>query len=85
MSRVTFIIDRLALTGFEPGDRRALVEALRRELASELNNPAARAAWTSERDRSVLRLGRMPCEPGTAGGREFGVGLARAVVKGLRR
>ncbi len=85
MTRVIVTIDRLALTGFEPADRKALVDGLRRELARALADPAAREAWMGARDQPVLRLGQMPFEPGPAGGRKFGARLARVVGKGPRR
>jgi hypothetical protein len=85
MTRVTVTIDRLKLTGFEPADRHALVEGLRRELARLLADPQARSAWASAPDRAVLRLGQMQFEPGPTGGRKLGAGVARAVGKGLTR
>ena len=80
MSRIHVTIDRLVLPGIAPGERQALVEALRSELARVLlQGGQARARRTP-----VLRLGRLPMLAGIAGSRKFGVGLARAIGKGLQ-
>jgi len=84
VSRVRVTIDQLVLKGLEPADRRALVEGLQAELSQILSNPAARAAWGGSHRTPLLRLGRMPLEPGPSGGRKFGGGLARAIGKGLK-
>jgi hypothetical protein len=84
VSRVHLTIDRLVLSGLEPGDRKALVEGLKAELSQILSDPAARAALGGSRRTPVLKLGRMLLEPGPAGGRKFGGGLARAIGKGMR-
>jgi hypothetical protein len=84
MSRITLNIDRLVLKGFEPGDRNALVQGLQAELSRVLADPVTRAEWARSHRTPVLRLGRMPIEPGPAGGRKFGAGLARAIGKGLK-
>ncbi len=72
MSRIQVTIDQLALKGFDAADRKALVEGLRSELSRVLSDPAGRAEWARSRRTPVLRLGRMPVEPGLAGGRKFG-------------
>ena len=84
MSRITLTIDRLVLKGFDAGDRKALAEGLQAELSRVLADPATRADWARPHRTPVLRLGRMPLEPGPAGGRKFGGGLARAIGKGLK-
>jgi hypothetical protein len=84
MSRITLTIDRLVLKGFEAGDRKALAEGLQAELRRVLADPATRADWARPHRTPVLKLGRMPLEPGLAGGRKFGGGLARAIGKGLK-
>lgn len=84
MSRITLSIDRLVMRGFEPGDRNALVQGLEAELSRLLADPAARAEWARSHRTAVLRLGRMPFEPGPAGGRKFGSAVARAIGKGLK-
>ena len=84
MSRIRVTIDRLVLKGFEAGERKALVEGLQGELSRVLADPAARAEWTRSQRRPVLRLGRMPIEPGPSGGRKFGGTVARAIGKGLK-
>jgi hypothetical protein len=84
MSRITLNIDRLVLKGFEPGDRNALVQGLQAELSRVLADPVTRAEWARSHRTPVLRLGRMPIEPGPAGGRNFGAELARAIGKGLK-
>jgi hypothetical protein len=84
MSRIRVTIDQLALKGFETGERKALVEALQTELAATLADPANRVEWTRSRRTPVLRLGQMPFAKGSAGGRTFGVDLARAIGRGLK-
>jgi hypothetical protein len=84
MSRVHVIIDQLVLRGIEPADRKALVEGLQDELSRVLANPASRAGWSGSHRTPVLKLGRMPLEPGPSGGRKFGGGMARAIRKGLK-
>jgi hypothetical protein len=82
MSRVRVTIDSLVLKGLDPTARKGLVEGLRAELSRVLSDPAVRGAWTHSQRTPVLKLGRMPLEPGAAGG--FGRGLARAIVKGRK-
>ena len=84
MSRVSVTIDRLLLTGFEPADRTALLEGLQSELSRVLADSAAGGEWARSRRTPVLRLRPLPFEPGRAGGRKFGQGLARAVSRSLK-
>jgi hypothetical protein len=84
VSRIRLSIDRLVLRGFEPGDRKALVEGLRSELSRVLADPATRAKWARPHRTPVLRLGRMPLDPGPAAASKFGRGVARAIGKGLK-
>jgi hypothetical protein len=84
MSRIVLSIDRLVLRGLEAGERKALAEGLQAELSRVLADPATRAEWARPHRTPVLRLGRMPMEPGPAGGRKLGGGLARAIGKGLK-
>ena len=64
MSRIHLHIDRLVLPEMAVSDRAALVEGLKGELARALADPAARAGWARSHRTPVLRLGRMPLEPG---------------------
>jgi hypothetical protein len=84
MSRIQVTIDQLVLKGFEPGQRKALAEELQGELSRVLADPATRAGWARPHRTPVLRLGRMAIEPGAAGSRKFGGGVARAIAKGLK-
>jgi hypothetical protein len=84
MSQVRVTIDRLVLKGLEPTERKALVEGLQRELSQVLSDPATRAEWARSHRTPVLRLGRLPLEPGTSGGRKFGKQMARALGRGLK-
>lgn len=84
MSRVRVSINQLVLKGLEPVDRKALVEEFQRELSQVLSDPAARAEWARSHRTPVLRLGRLPLEPGPSGGRKFGKQMARAVGRGLK-
>jgi hypothetical protein len=84
MSRINLTVDRLVLRGFEPTDRKALVEGLQSELSRVLADPATRAEWARPHRTPVLRLGRMTLESGPSGARKFGGGMARAIGKGLK-
>jgi hypothetical protein len=84
MSRILVHIDHLVLPRMEIGDRKALVEALRDELTHSLSDPAARADWARPHRTPVLRLGRIPQEPGISGWRKFGALMARSLGKGLK-
>jgi hypothetical protein len=84
VSRINLTIDQLVLRGFEPGDRKALVEGLQTELSRVLADRATRAEWARPHRTPVLRLGRMPLEFGLPGRRKFGRGMARAMGKGLK-
>jgi hypothetical protein len=84
MSRITLTIDRLVLQGFEAADRKALVEGLQGELSRVLSDSASRAEWAQSHRTPILRVGRMPLEPGPSGGRKFGNGMARAIGRGLK-
>ena len=81
---VHLTIDQLVLRGFDPGERKALVEALRSELSRVLADPATRAEWARPHRTPMLRPGQMPLEPGLAGARKLGRGVARAIGKGLK-
>jgi hypothetical protein len=85
MSRVRLTIDQLTLKGFEALDGRALAEALQSELARVLSDPSIRGQWARSHRTPVLRLGRVPIETGSPGGRKFGRGMAHAIGKGLKR
>jgi hypothetical protein len=84
MSRINVTIDQLALRGFEPADRTALLEGLQVELRRVLANPAARATWALSRRTPILRLGRIPFSPGPSGGRNFGIRMAAAIGERLK-
>jgi hypothetical protein len=84
MSRTRVTIDRLVLRGFDPGDRKALVEGLQSEVSRVLADPATRAEWARPHRTPVLRLGRLPLEFGHSGARNLGRGVARAIVRGLK-
>ena len=83
-ARVTLHIDRLVLRGIDPLDQRALTDGLKRELARVLGTPAARSVMPQSKRTPVLKLGRMAMQPGQAGARAFGSGVARAIGKGMR-
>jgi hypothetical protein len=83
MSRIRLIIDRVALQGFDPAERNALIAGLRSELERTLADRQLRAAWKSHR-RPVLRLGSLPLEPGPRGSRTLGSQIARAVGRSMK-
>jgi hypothetical protein len=84
MSRIKLTIDRLVLTGFDPADRNALAEGLQGELSRLLADPVTDAASAQSRRTPVVRLGRMPLDPGPSGGRKLGHTIARGIGKGLK-
>ena len=83
MSRILINIDCLVLKGIDPADRLALANGIKAELARILADPATRAALSQSRRTPVLRLGRIRLDPGQAGARKFGGGIARAIGKNL--
>jgi hypothetical protein len=83
MSRIRLVIDRVALQGFDPGERNALIEGLRGELERTLADRHARAAWKSHR-RPVLRLGTLTLDQGLRGSRALGSQIARAVGRSMK-
>lgn len=84
VSRINLTIDRIVLHGFDPADRRALLEGLQAELSRVLGDPAGRATWANSHRTPVLKLGRMPVSPGPSGGRALGARIGRAIGKGLK-
>ena len=80
MRNIRVEIDAVVLQGFEPADRKALVEGLQSELARVLGSTSGLRSHRTP----VLRLGRMPLEPGFLGSRKLGAGVARAMGKGLK-
>jgi hypothetical protein len=84
MTRIRVTIDELVLKGIAAGDRNALVDGLRSELARVLADPAARADWARTHRTPVLRLGQLPLESGPSGARTLGKGVARAIGRGLK-
>ena len=84
MSRIDVTIDHVVLRGLDPADRPAFVSGLMGELARALADRAGMASAGSRRT-PVLRLGHMTLEPGAAGARKLGGGIAGAINKGIRR
>jgi hypothetical protein len=84
MSRIRVTIDQIVLRGVEADARRPLIEGLQAELSRLLADPAGRAEWAHSRRTPLLRLGRLAMEPAPAGARKFGVGVARAIGRGLK-
>ncbi len=81
---VTLHIDRLVLRGIDPLDQRALTDGLKTELARVMSTPTVQGAMQRSRRTPVMKLGRMAIQPGQAGARAFGSGIARAIGKGMR-
>ena len=84
LTKINLTIDQLLLRGFEPGDRKALVDGLLGELSRVLADPVTRAEWARPHSTPVLRLGGLPLESGGAGARKLGGGVARAIGRGLK-
>ena len=84
MSRIRVTIDELALRGFEPAQRKALVEGLQAGLSRALAELGAADACARSGRTPLLRLGPLAIEPGASGARKFGGGLAHRVVRGAK-
>jgi hypothetical protein len=83
MSRIRVSIDQLALRGFDAAERMAIIDGLKSELARMAADPTTRAAWRSQRT-PVLRLGKLPHQPGPSGSRAFGSAVARAIGRSVK-
>lgn len=83
MRRVTVTIDRLTLSGVDPANRMALIDALNAELARTLSGPASGLDQARSRSVAVVRGGKVATEPGIAGARKLGRAAARAIGKGV--
>jgi len=84
MSRIRLNIDRVVLKGVEPGEGKAMVEALRAELTRVLSNGTLQTEGLRSYRTPVLKLGRKPLQPGVGGARKFGTGLAKTIQNGLK-
>lgn len=84
MSRIRLNIERLVLNGFEPVEGKALARALEAQLQHVLANPATRSEWARSHRTPVMKLGRMPMQPGSDGASRFGKQVANAVGRGLK-
>jgi hypothetical protein len=82
VSRIDLHIDRVVIHGLEAADQKALLEGLGHELSRIFSDPNVRASIARSRRTPVLRLGRTAWEPGPAGTRKLGAGIARAIGKG---
>ena len=83
MSRIRITIDRVALQGFEPAERTALVEGLKGELAKMLADPRSRAGLKARRT-PVLRLAGLERQTGPSGSRKLGTAVARAIQRSVK-
>ena len=84
MSRINLTIDQVVLRGFDPGDRKALLEGLQTELSRVLADPATRATWARSHRTPVLKLGPMAVSLGPSGGRLLGTRIGGAIGRGLK-
>ena len=84
MSRIHLTIDRLVLKGLQHGQDKALVESLRAQLSEILTDRSTRAEWARSHRTPVLKLGRLPIEAGSVGGRKIGAQIARGIGRGLK-
>lgn len=84
MKRIHLTIDRLALSGFDPAQRSALIEGLQSELTRIFGNPETRSGLKHSRRTPVLRLGSIALDPGLSGSRKFGGSVARAIGRSLK-
>jgi hypothetical protein len=84
MSRIHLKIDRLVLNGLQPGQDKALVEALRTQLSKILADRGTRAEWARSHRTPLLKLGSVPLGTGTTGAKNLGTQIARGIGKGLK-
>ncbi|HET9364083.1 MAG TPA: hypothetical protein VFP71_03750 [Candidatus Angelobacter sp.] len=84
MSRIHLVIDRIVLNGLQPGQDKAVVESLKKQLTTILSDRRARAEWARSHRTPVLKLGNVPMANGTAGAKTFGTQVARGIGKGLK-
>jgi hypothetical protein len=84
MSRIRVAIDQVVLTGIEAGERQAVIDGLRAELAAALAGGGPGPGWARPWRRDVLRLPGITAEPGPGGGRRLGRSVGRAVGRSLR-
>jgi hypothetical protein len=82
MSRIRLTIDHLALKGFDPAEKAALVDGLRTELERVLANRNPRAQWRARRT-PVMRL-NVPSPSGSPGRKALGAAVARAIVRSVK-
>jgi hypothetical protein len=75
-------IDALALRGFAPGQRDAIADGLRAELAHLVAAAAGGAAFAHGRSIAALNLGKMQVKPGESANR-LGRMVARRLAKGI--
>jgi hypothetical protein len=84
MSRIEVKIDHVVLRGFDPADRHSVVNGLKSELSHILADPATGIKSARSQRTPVLRVGRMPMDPGLVGARKLGGGIATAIAKGIK-
>jgi hypothetical protein len=85
MRRITVAIDRLVLRGVDPADGRALVEALKGELARTLADSGSGLGRAGSHSIAVVRGAAPTLEPGRAGARQIGRAAARTIGKEIGR
>jgi hypothetical protein len=83
--RIHVHIDRLLLRGIDPADQRAFTASLKAEFVRVLGEAAIRDGMAKSGRTPVMRLDRMSLEPGQAGARTLGAGVAKAIGKGIAR
>lgn len=84
MSRIRLNIDRVALQGFNPAERDALITGLRAQLERVLTDPQSRAALRSH-SKPVLRLGTLSFQPGPTGSRALGSQIGSQIARATER
>jgi hypothetical protein len=84
MSRIQLHIDRLVLPEMDIADRNAIIGGLRAELTRALSDPVMRTAWGWSHRTPVLKLGRIPLDPGPFAGRQFGAALGGSIGNVLK-
>jgi hypothetical protein len=80
--RLSVHIDRLVLRGIDLSNQQAFEKGLKTELARVLGNSQFHDLHVP--GTAVMRLGRLPLQPGQAGAGMLGKGVARAIGKGLK-
>jgi hypothetical protein len=83
--RIDVHIERVVLRGIDPLDQRAFVNGLKSELARVLGDTQSVEGFDQTRRTPAMRMKTAAMQPGQAGARALGKGIAQAIGKGIKR